>query len=273
MKIRANYRILTGVAAIMIAFATPYSPAVFAQSNEDLAKTIANPIASMTIVPLQFYYDSNIGAREEGDRFSLNVQPLIPISINEDWNIISRTIVPLIQQNDIDTGSGSQAGLGDVLQSFFFSPKQPTENGWIWGAGPAILFPTATHDLLGSDKWGIGPTAVVLKVEDPWAYGLLVNHLASFAGDDEKTDVNASFLQPFLDYTTKDAITFELTAEATHNWESEKWAVPVLLTVTKVTEIGGQPVSVGGGIRYWAESTDSDPKGWSLNLSLTFLFP
>jgi hypothetical protein len=165
---------------------------------EELAKKLANPVATLISVPLQLNYDTNIGPEDEGDRWTLNIQPVVPFSLSEDWNLVSRTIFPLIWQEDIFPGAGSQSGTSDLVQSLFFSPKAPTSGGWIWGAGPVFLFPTGSDDLLTTDKWGAGPTGVALRQQGPWTYGVLTNHIWSFAGDDDRPDVNATFLQPFL---------------------------------------------------------------------------
>jgi len=127
--------------------------------DADLAKKLSNPIASLVSVPFQFNYDSGYGP-SDGHKAVLNIQPVIPFELNDDWNVISRTIVPVTSQDDIAGGSGSQFGLGNTLQSFFFSPKESAAGGLIWGAGPAILISTATEPLLGGGKLGLGPTGV-----------------------------------------------------------------------------------------------------------------
>ena len=245
-----------------------------AEDSAELAKKLSNPVASLISVPLQSNVDFKIGPDDDGWRYQLNVQPVIPISIGEDWNVISRTIMPLVYQNDIFPGAGDQFGLGDITQSLFFSPKAPSSfGGLIWGAGPVFLIPTATDDLLGSEKFGIGPTAVVLKQAGPWTIGILANHIWSVAGDDDRADISSTFLQPFVAYTTKDAWTFTLNTESSYDWKGEQWSVPINAQVSKLVRFGKQPVSIGAGVRYWAESPESGPEGFGGRLIIAFLFP
>nr|MCU0749451.1 hypothetical protein [Akkermansiaceae bacterium] len=152
---------------------------------------------------------------------------------------------------------------------FFFSPKSSDP---IWGIGPAFLVPTATDSLLGSEKWGAGPTAVVLKQDGPWTYGALANHLWSFAGDDGRDEVNATFLQPFVSYITPTKTTFTINSETTYDWSNEQWNVPVNFIVSQLLKIGDQPVQLFAGARYYLETPDGGPE-WGLRLGITFLFP
>lgn len=202
-----------------------------AVGEERLAKQLANPVSALIRVPFELNHDASIGPKDKGDRFTLNIQPVVPISLSDDWNLISLTILPVISQNDIIPGSGRQTGIGDIVQSLLFTPKAPTDSGWILGVGPVFLFPTGSDNLLTTDKWGAGPTAVALRQQGPWTYGGLVNHLWSFAGKDARSDVNATFMQPFVTYTNKDAMSITGSTEATYDWESEQWAVPVIAMV------------------------------------------
>lgn len=240
--------------------------------DADLAKQLSNPVASLISVPFQFNYDSGYGPLD-GHKSVLNIQPVIPISINDDWNVISRTIIPVIGQDDIAGPSGSQFGLGDVLQSFFFSPKQPTAGGLIWGAGPAFLLPTATEPLLGGEKFGLGPTVVLLKQDHGFTYGALANHIWSVAGDSDRDDISSTFLQPFVSYTTPDAWTFTLNTESTYDWKGDAWSVPINFSVAKLVKFGKQPVSFQLGARYWAAAPDNGPEGWGVRAGVTLLFP
>jgi hypothetical protein len=246
--------------------------ALFAEEDADLAKKLANPVASLVSVPLQYNYDESIGPEGDGSKSVLNIQPVMPFSLNDEWNLITRTIFPLIDQQDIPVKGQDKSGMGDIVQSFFFSPKEPV-NGWILAVGPVGLYPTASDEMLGGEKWGIGPTALALKQTGPWTYGLLANHIESFAGDDERADISLTFLQPFVSYITKTKTTLGLNMESTYDWESEQWSVPVNASVSQLLKAGSQIFQVSLGARYWAESPDNGPEGWGLRTAVTFLFP
>jgi hypothetical protein len=260
----------------------------------ELAKKLANPVAALISVPLQSNFDFRIGPSDEGWRYTLNVQPVIPVSIGNDWNLIVRTIIPYIHQEDVfkgpaisfeedidgvpvDVTRGPRAlgrvqdGLGDIIQSFFFSPKEPV-GGWILAAGPVFLYPSATDDLLGSEKWGAGPTGLLLKQSGGWTYGLLANQIWSFAGEESRRSVNATFLQPFISYITKTKTTFSLNTESTYNWNDSQWTVPLNLSVSQLLKIGKLPVQVSIGSRYYAEGPSGAPE-WGLRAAITLLFP
>lgn len=278
LRLRKGFRTMSidryfRTVSLMGIFCFLAQPTAHANDAEELAKKLSNPVAAMISVPFQYNYDRGIGPLDEGHKSYVNIQPVIPISLDTDWNLISRTILPVVDQHDVIPLAGDQFGLGDTTQSFFFSPKQPT-NGIIWGVGPVILLPTGTDKLLSSEKWAAGPTAVALTQQGPWTIGVLANHVWSFAGEEDRADINSTFLQPFIAYTTKDAWTFTLNSESTYNWVDDEWSVPINFLVTKLIKIDHQPISLGAGVRYWADTPeDSGPEGWGARAVLTFLFP
>ncbi|MCK4794232.1 MAG: hypothetical protein KAV87_61460 [Desulfobacteraceae bacterium] len=241
--------------------------------DADLAQELSNPIADLMTIPIQMNYDRNIGLRDEGWKLQTNIQPVIPFHLNQDWTLISRTILPVTYQKDIFPGAGSQFGLGDASLSLFFSPKKPTSGGVIWGAGPIFLLPTATDSLLGAKKWGAGPTAVVLTMRGPWTLGALGNHVWSFAGDKDRIDISNTFLQPFVAYTWPSAWTLSVQSESTYNWKIEKWSVPINAAVSKLVRWGKLPVSLQAGVGYWLESPETGPEGFRFRLQANFVLP
>lgn len=236
-----------------------------------LAKATLNPIASLISVPVQNNFDWGGGPNDDGFQYKLTVQPVIPISLNTNWNLISRTILPYVYQENV-IGTSIQSGLADTVQSLFFSPVKPTKSGWIWGAGPVLQVPTATDDFLGEEKWGAGPTAVVLKQQGAWTYGALVNHLWSFAGESGREDVNRTFLQPFVSYTTKTFTSLGVNTESSYDWEREQWTVPINGFVQQLLKVGQQPIALQLGGRYYPEGPSGAPE-WGLRLQVSLLFP
>lgn len=244
-------------------------------SDADLAQQLSNPVASLVSVPLQFNWDQPVGI-DDDSRFTLNFQPVVPISLNEDWNLIARWIMPYVAQPRLFEGAVPTSGLSDIVASAFISPARPGRI--IWGAGPVFLLPTTADPLLGSGKWGIGPTAVVLTIRGPWTVGALANHLWSYAGDDFtggaiREDVNATFVQPFVTYTTQGAVSMTVNLEASANWEADDtWTVPLHFNVAKLTRFGPFPMNVGGGVGIFTAAPDGRPD-WRFRFQATLLLP
>jgi hypothetical protein len=249
-------------------------PALAQKDDEaELAKQTLNPVASLISLPLKFDYNSNLGPTEAGNQSILTVQPVIPVSIGADWNLISRTIIPVISLQNLPPGAGTQQGLGDTTQQFYFSPKKPTDGGWIWGVGPQFLLPTGAS-MFTASKWGAGPTTVLLKQENGFTYGALASQMWSITSDSRKGDYSSLFVQPFLAYTTKTYTTAGVNTESTYNWKTSQWSVPVNLTLTQILKLGKQPLSLQVGLRYWADTPDGvGPKNVGYRFQLTLLFP
>lgn len=231
----------------------------------ELAKKLANPVANLISVPIQYNRDESVN----GTRTTTNIQPVIPFSLNAEFNLITRTIFPIISAESSVPGAGNASGLGDVVQSFFFSPKEPTSAGWIWGAGPVLLWPTGSA--VSARKWGIGPTVLVLKQENGFTYGMLANHVSSYAGGGDHA-ISTTFLQPFLSYTTKTYTTVGVNTESTYDWKSQQWTIPLNVTVSQMLKVGGQPISLTLGYKYFATAPTGGPD-WGLRLGFTMLFP
>ncbi len=203
---------------------------------------------------------------------------MVPINLSKDWNLISRTILPVIHQSDANSTINqgrfdNGVDFGDTVQSLFLSPSRPGPWGLIWGVGPVALLPTGTNTFTTANQWALGPTGVVLKQSGRWTVGVLANHLWSVQNRGRLNDVNNSFVQPFISYTTPTAWTATLQTETSYDWQNEQLAVPINFVVTKILKLGDQLVSVGAGVRYWAEGPEQGPQGWAGRVVFTLLLP
>lgn len=243
--------------------------AEFEASSQELAQKLANPIASLISVPFQANID--FGYANDGWRSTTNIQPVIPVSLNDDWNLISRTIIPVIFEEDTVAPGSSESGIGGVIQSFFFSPLAPTDAGWIWGAGPVFGIPLGA-DAFTSDRWLMGPTAVALKQQEPWTIGVLVNHLWDVGGSGD-ANVSATYLQPFCSWGgLGNGQTISVNSETSYDWNKSQATVPLNMFYSKVTKFGSQMVQLTLGGRVYLDSPDGGPD-WGLRAQLVFLFP
>jgi len=334
MILRPSTFVLLTLAAICQSFASP--------TDEELVRQLARPVSSEFVLPFQNDWDFRMGPLDQGSRYKLNFEPVIPVALSRSWNLSIRTSVPYVAQEDVfktgATGTASpvfpglsgidpngaypiyvtrpvftspdglvhyrqvqvgiatgaeliakakrefeknakpasgtvdhhQDGLSDIVQSFYLSPREPV-GGWDLGFGPALLYPSATDDRLGAEKWGAGPTGFLLKQEGGWTYGVLANHLWSFSGNEERRSVNTTYVQPFIAYSTKSNTTFSVNAESTYEWNESQWLVPVNLTVAQLVRIGSVPVQFQVGARYYAEGPSGAPE-WGLRFTVTPIF-
>jgi len=257
------------ILGLIIALALCTAPAL-AQDESKLAEKLSNPVSDLISVPLQFNYDCCFGPRD-GGRVVLNVQPVVPFQLTDDVKLIVRTITPIVVQEETVPGGGSHFGLGDITQSFFFTPNF-APGDIVWGVGPVFLWPTATDPDLGTRKWGAGPTFIILKQQSGWTVGLLANHIWSYSGESGRPNVSNTFLQPFVGYNWPDTTGVTVNAEATYDWTGEQWSVPLNASVSHIFKFGSQPVSFALGAR-WYPATFADGPRWGLRFNTTFLFP
>lgn len=237
----------------------------------ELAKASQNPVADLISLPFQNNTNFNVGPNDKTQNI-LNIQPVAPFKLSADWNLITRTIVPVISQRGLVAGQDRTNGLGDISFTAFLSPAKPAT--LVWGAGPVFLLPTATDDVLGSDKWGIGPSVVLLTMPGRWVVGSLFSNVWSFAGSGDQ-DVNLFTWQYFINYNLPDGWYLTSAPIITANWEAEsgnKWTVPFGGGVGKIFKIGKQPMNAQVQAFYNVEKPDNGPD-WTLRLQLQFLFP
>lgn len=258
-----------------LAIAAMILPASTAGADElfELAKKVANPLADLTTAPLLYNWDGRLGSDEDGTSNYVRFQPVVPLHVDRDWNVITRLFMPAVEQDDVSPGAGTQSGLTGVNLSFFVSPRGPVARGLTLGIGPVVNFPS-TNSALGSQKWGLGPTAaIVWQPPGPWTIGFLTRHIWSVGGSATEADINETYLQPFISYTTQDAWTFGLNTESFYYWTDDEASVPINLSVTKLVRLGsGAAISFGPGVRYWVEDPDTAAHGWGFRFETTLVF-
>ena len=238
---------------------------------ETLGKKLQNPLANLIIVPFENNFESGLGPEKDGFRYRLRFQPLIPVSLNEDWLLILRPIVPVVFQNNV-VGKTGQAGLEDIELEPFVSPKELWPAGLFWGVGPIFLFPSASKALMGSEKSGLGPNGVVLKQSGPWTAGILAHHMWSYAGNDKREDIDSTYLQPFAAHTSKTGFSITASSETTYDWKDEEWTFPVIAGANQVFSIDGNFINIGLQGIYYPVAPSGEAK-WGIRLTIKLLYP
>lgn len=239
-----------------------------------LAEKLQNPIGDLISVPFQNNINFNVGPHA-GTQDILNIQPVIPIHLNDDWNLITRTILPLVWNPSLQPAQSVPFGLGPTTFSAFFSPRNPV-NGWIWGAGPVVQLPTITSKTLGSNVWGAGPAFVVVRMDTPWVYGALVNNVFSFGGTSGRggTSYSVMTINPFVNYNFGGGWFVGTVPIMTANWDTggTKWTIPVGLQAGRLIKLGGKlPVNLLVGAYYNAVRPQYGAT-WQLRAQMAIIF-
>ena len=237
-----------------------------------LAKAAQNPIADLISFPLQNNTAFGIGPYQRAQN-ELLIEPVIPLHITKDWNLITRTIWPQIVQPDSTQPTQGWTGFGDLNPSFFFSPSAPHK--LTWGAGPTFVLPWATAEQLGQGKFSMGPGVVALTMPGHWVIGTLVNNIFSVEGPHERANVNQMLLQYFINYNFKHGWYVTSAPIITANWEATKgnvWTVPFGGGVGRIMKIGNQPVNIQAEFFGNAKHPTGDSP-WGMRLQIALLFP
>ncbi len=267
LKLHFGKGIIAGsILALTVCFVHAEGP-----SHNELAKAAQNPIANMISVPLQNNINTGIGPDDETQNI-LNIQPVYPFSLGDDWNVITRTILPVISQPDFLTGDDRVNGLGDLNFTAFFSPSEAS--GLTWGVGPAFILPTATDDTLGPDRWSGGLAAIALTMPGNWVVGGMMSNVWSFAGSGDK-DVNFFTFQYFINYNLPNGWYLTTSPIITANWEADsgdQWTVPFGGGFGKIMKWGSQPVNAQLHAYNNVESPETGAD-WQFRIQLQFLFP
>jgi hypothetical protein len=249
------------------------SAACFADDAPEIAKQAQNPVASLISVPFQNNLNFGVGPKD-GDQNVLDIQPVIPIKLTDDWNLITRTIVPVIYEPFISPTIGDTTGIGDTQLALYFSPAKPT-NSIIWGVGPAVSFPTASEHFLGQGKFSAGLSAVILTIQGPWLIGVLTTDVTSVAGENDRKDVHQFLLEPFINYNFPRGWYVTSSPIITADWkqpETNRWTVPVGGGGGRVFHIGKQALNC------YVQAFDNvvhahEAGNWTLRVQVQLLFP
>jgi len=240
-------------------------------TDTELSKEIENPVTRRITLPLRYEAEFLDGAyKTTKDTFEID-QAVVPFQLNEDWALITRTKLPVEALPPKKLGESWAFGLSNGYTTFFLSPEHG--EGFYWGVGPVLYYPSAGNSALGPMKWGSGPSAAFTKQdESPWVFGAILNNIWSFGGPG---GTNQLFLNPFVHYHFADGWSLGSSPEITTNWIASggKWTVPVGADVGKGFHLGGQAMKLDFSTYYNAVRPKAGNDTWLLQVKLTFQFP
>ncbi len=239
-------------------------------SDAHLAQQLQNPIAALINVPFQNNFDFNGGPGNDGFNYTVNFQPIIPFRLSEDWTLVTRTIVPFTHTERYFPDH--ESGLGDITQSFFFSPRV-SRPGLTIGFGPAFLYPSATNSFLASRQWGAGPTAIAVQQAGAWTFGMMGNHLWNVADSGDRgarPRLNQTLIQPFVSHTFGNGFSLIATSEMTYDWTGRQWTIPIGGGFSQLVKLGDLPVNLGLQARWYPEAPSTYAE-WGVRFVATFV--
>lgn len=272
-----NAAVLVAILSASAAFAQEAKPSNAPAASGDIdkvgiAKKLANPIANMISVPLQYEFSRGVGRNQAGSEQTLLFQPVMPFNLGGGDTFIVRPIVAGVREVSVQGASGqpfSGYGIASVTVESFYAPN--TNSSWIWGVGPYAVSPSGNSGKFGSQQTGLGATGVVLNRAGPWTYGLLGYQSWSVGGNPAFGTQNNLYGQPFLAYTTKEAWTFTTNMEALYNHDTRRTSNPLYAGVSKLTVIDGLPFSFSAGPMYYVSNTPGGPSGWGARATVTLV--
>jgi hypothetical protein len=238
----------------------------------DIAKKLANPIANMISVPLQYQYSRGVGVGQGGSVQSALLQPVAPFDMGGGDTLIVRPIIAGVREVSVQGVTGqpySGYGISSVTLESFYAPN--TNSSWIWGVGPYAISPSGNSGKFGSQQTGAGLTAVALNRQGPWTYGALAFQSWSVGGNPSFGTQNNLFGEPFVAYTTKDAWTYTAQMQAQYNYDVRRTTNPLFVGVSKVMVFDGVPISFGAGPMYYVSNTPGGPSGWGARATVTLV--
>ncbi len=246
-----------------------------AVTDTELSKEAEDPVTRLLTLPLRYeagFDDGAYGATKS--TFEID-QAVLPFRLDEDWALITRTKLPAISQPPKKFGDHWEFGLSNGYTTFFLSPEHG--DGFYWGAGPVIYYPSATNTALGINKWGSGPSVAFLKKDaSAWVWGVVANNIWSFGGPPHSSDrTNSLLLNPFLSYHFGDGWSVGTSPNVTADWVSnpgQQWTVPIGGGVAKLFRFGQRPVKLSLDTYYNAVRPQADHQAWFIQLTILFLF-